>query len=110
MVQLLFDGPTGATESCPRRVVSVTPLSALFLLNNPFPRERAKAFAARVRDLAGNDAGRQCDAVFRLGLGRLPTADERTRILNYLDKGQDEDRLEYLCQVIFCANEFTTLG
>jgi hypothetical protein len=109
-VQLLFDGPAGATESCPRRVESETPLSALFLLNNPFPRERAKAFAARVRDLAGDDAGRQCDAAFRLGLGRPPTADERQRILDYLEKGRDEDRLEYLCHLIFCANEFTTLG
>jgi hypothetical protein len=111
MVQLLFDGPTGATESCTRRVESETPLAALYLLNNPFPRERAKAFAARVRKIVGNDAAKQIDAAFALGLNRMPTADERKRVLDYLTKGQDEgDRLEYVCHLIFCTNEFTALG
>jgi hypothetical protein len=110
-VQALFDGPTGATESCPRRVESETPLSALFLLNNPFPLARAKAFAARVRKIVGNDPAKQLDAAFSLGLNRLPTADERKRVLDFLTKARDEgDALEYVCHLIFCTNEFTTLG
>src|SRR5207249_377030 len=68
----LFDGPTTATESCPKRVHTATPLHALFLLNNPFAADRAKAFAARVRKLAGNDRDKQVETAFLLALGRKP--------------------------------------
>jgi len=110
MVQLLFDGPTGATESCPRRVESETPLSSLFLLNNPFVKERTKVFAARVRKLAGDDPMKQAEAAFRLALGRLPTADERTILAKYFAKTEGEGvLLEDLCHALMLANEFTTL-
>src|SRR5262249_8042444 len=39
-VQVLFDGPTAATESCPQRTVTTVPLQALYLLNNEFALAR----------------------------------------------------------------------
>jgi hypothetical protein len=42
----LFDGPT-ANESCARRHNSTVPLQPLYLLNSPFIRHRAQAFASR---------------------------------------------------------------
>jgi hypothetical protein len=110
MVQLLFDGPTGATESCPGRVESETPLATLFLLNNPFVLDRAKGFAARVRKLAGDDSRKQADAAFRLALGRLPDEKERKAVAEFFEKADGEgDRLVHLCHALFLANEFTTL-
>ena len=110
MVQLLFDGPTGATESCPRRVESETPLSALFLLNNPFALERARAFAERVCKIAGNDRTKQIDAAFRLALLRLPNEKERKAIAAFFEKAdQDGDKLEELCHALLCATEFLTI-
>ena len=49
-VQKLFDGPTGATESCPKRIVSTVPLQALYLMNNEFTLARARAMARAARE------------------------------------------------------------
>jgi hypothetical protein len=108
-VQLLFDGPTGATESCPRRVGSVTPLSTLFLLNNPFVVQRAKLFANRVGKIAGDDREKQTETAFRLAFGRLPSAEERKLVAAYFEKNDEADPLVWLCHVLYLTNEFTTL-
>src|SRR5262249_36125487 len=52
-VQALFDGPSAVTESCPRRHVSTVPLQALYLINNEFVLDRARALARRVAERAG---------------------------------------------------------
>jgi hypothetical protein len=106
----LFDAPTGATESCPKRTNSTTPLHALFLLNNEFALNRAKAFAARVRASAGDHRERQATLAMRLALGRGPTEAERKVIADYLEKtAGDDDALASLCHTLFCMVEFTTV-
>jgi hypothetical protein len=109
-VQALFDGPTGATESCPKRLTTATPLHALFLLNNEFPTARATALAGRVRAAAESDPGKQTLAAFRFALGRLPTETERQAVAAFFDKvAVKDDPLALLCHALLAANEFTTL-
>lgn len=106
----LFDAPTGATESCPKRTVSTTPVSTLFLLNNPFPLARAKAFAARVRADAGDDRDRQVRVAVRLALGRDLRGAEEQEVADYLKKtAGDPDSLPGLCHLLFMMVEFTTV-
>ncbi|MDB5307907.1 MAG: Planctomycete cytochrome [Gemmataceae bacterium] len=109
-VQVIFDGPAGATESCPVRTTSETPLAALFLLNNDFPLARAKALAVRVRTGAGDDRAKQIDTAFRLALGRLPTVGQRKAVDDYFRKTEGEaDQLILLCHTILCTTEFLAL-
>jgi hypothetical protein len=106
----LFDGPTAATESCPKRIHTITPLHALFVLNNPFTADRAKAFAARVRKLAGDDRDRQVEAAFALALGRKPKRTELAAVADFVKNAPPEgETLVELCHALLCANEFTTL-
>jgi hypothetical protein len=106
----LFDGPTSATESCPKRVHTATPLHALFLLNNPFPAERAKAFAERVRKLAGDEHARQVDVAFALALARKPKDKELEAVTKlFLNAPEEAEALVTLCHALLCTNEFTTL-
>jgi hypothetical protein len=106
----LFDGPTAATESCPRRITTATPLHALYALNNPFPAARAQAFANRVRKTVGSDRDKQAEAAFLLALGRKPKATEREAVAAFFQNVPAEtDALAELCHALLCANEFTTL-
>ncbi|MFO0951088.1 MAG: PSD1 and planctomycete cytochrome C domain-containing protein [Isosphaeraceae bacterium] len=110
----LFDGPdtNGSTEIRSR---STVPLQSLYLMNDPFVRDCAGAFADRVRAEPG-------DAVVmavRLAWNREPSADERQRFMSYLDsyarraEGAGAARAEAqneawtsLARVILTANEF----
>src|SRR5205085_2758314 len=87
-IQALFDGPAAALESCPQRLVSTVPLQALFLLNNEFSQERARAFARRVHDRAGDDRERQAEAAFVLALARLPDDAERSASRRFFERHQ----------------------
>jgi hypothetical protein len=79
----LFDAPD-ASESCPRRSTSNTPLQALTLLNDPWFTEAAIALANRVLNEATESSDDQrLDWVFRTCLGRRPQPDEK-QILNDL--------------------------
>jgi mono/diheme cytochrome c family protein len=112
--QPLFDGPDAVLESCGRRHVSTVPLQALYLLNNDFAAERAKAFARRVQSEAGNDRERQIATAFALALGRPPTDAERTAAQRLFQAhgggaapgaGPNQD-LVHLCQALMNVNEF----
>jgi len=104
----VFDAPLIVT-SCTRRTPSTTPLQSLTLLNSEFVLRRARAFAARVRSEAGDDAAACVERVYRLALGREPTVEERALSLGYLAesarpaaRGEERaspDSLEGLCQV-----------
>src|SRR5262249_32913628 len=63
-VAQLFDGPSAVLESCPARYVSTVPLQALYLLNNPFVRERGRALAERVMARVGTVRERQIEEAF----------------------------------------------
>jgi hypothetical protein len=82
------DAP-GASASCGRRARTTVAPQALTLLNDPFVREAAKAFAER----AGSP-----ERAFQLALGREPKPAEleATKALDLVD----------LCHVLFTLNEF----
>jgi hypothetical protein len=106
----LFDGPSAATESCPKRITTATPLHALFLLNNPFSVARARSFAEHVRKGAGADRDKQVELAFARALGRKPTPKERTAVAEFFKEApEDADVLAELCHALLAANEFTTL-
>jgi hypothetical protein len=104
----IFDGAE-TNMSTPFRITSTTPLQALYLLNDPFVHEQAKAFAARLRAERKDDAGR-VERAFALALGRAATTDERAAALDYVSKtrtglGEDE-AWESFARIVFRLNEF----
>jgi hypothetical protein len=112
-VQALFDGPSAAAESCPRRQVSTAPPQALYLLNNAFALDRARGLARRVLQEAGDDRRRQVEAAFRRTLGRPPEDTERDAALAFLSRGCDDGSvsapatvLVQFCQALLNVNEF----
>jgi hypothetical protein len=109
--QPLFDGPNAVPESCARRHVSTVPLQALYLLNNEFAFERAKAFARRVEALAGANRERQVEAAFALALGRAPDEADRAAARRFFAGPEGEPRLGLIqfCQALLNVNEFVYL-
>ena len=101
-----FDVPP-ATESCPQRHVTTTPLHALLLLNDPFATDRAKAFARRVEGLAGADRERQMTVAFELALGRPPDDKERRLVRQaFVERSAEEVPLTHFCHALLNLNEF----
>jgi hypothetical protein len=80
-----FDGPD-PNASTARRDSSVTTVQALFLLNNDFMQEQAKAFATRL--LREKDDTARVDKAFKLVLARAPTREEKERTLAFLEKAR----------------------
>jgi mono/diheme cytochrome c family protein len=113
-VQGLFDGPSAAAESCPKRAVSTVPLQALYLLNNDFVYQRGRAFARRVLAQAGADRGRQVESAFLLALGRSPDDGERADAEAFFRAhageaavaGEAPRALVDFCQALLNVNEF----
>jgi hypothetical protein len=108
--QALFDGPNAILESCAARHVSTVPLQALYLLNNDFSLNRAKAFAQRVIDKAGSDRDRQVETAFLLALGR-PLEEGDRRLARRFFESQPADgsayqALVHFCQALMNVNEF----
>lgn len=109
MVQRLFDGPTNAAESCPKRHVATIPLQALYLLNHEFTLKRADAFAKRVTQSAGTDRHKQVTVAFELALGRLPNEREREAAERFFASADGPNALAPFCQAILNLNEFVYL-
>ena len=82
------DAP-GASASCGRRARTTVAPQALTLLNDPFVRESAKAFAARAQTP---------ERAFLLALGREPKPSE-------LEVAKKLDLVDF-CHVLFTLNEF----
>ena len=119
-MQGLFDGPNEASESCPQRHVSTTPLHALFLLNNEFALRCAIVLAQRIESLAGPDRERQVDLLFREVLSRPATETERLALLKFLDEETAKRSgglaapnaptpLQMLCHVMMSLSELSSL-
>jgi hypothetical protein len=113
----LFDGPdTNVTTDT--RTRSTVPLQALYLMNNPFVTEQAKALAARL--LRGSPELRQrVRQGYELAWGRLPVDAEIEAARRYLERSEQElirldvppetQELETwtsLARVLLDANEF----
>jgi hypothetical protein len=100
----LFDAadPSGIVE---KRTVSTVAPQALFLMNHPFVKARAKGFASRVLAKGGTDA-EKLEFAHRIAFGRPPTADERQLGLDFLASGGS---WEAWCHLLIQANEFITV-
>ena len=96
-----FDCPDPSTTT-PTRASTTTPLQALVLQNNDFVMQTAGHFADRVRELAGDDAARQSEWLFRLAYGRPATTDEAELLAPFLAA----HGLPALCRVVLNSNEF----
>ena len=119
-MQGLFDGPNEASESCPQRHVSTTPLHALFLLNNEFALRCAIVLAQRIESQAGPDRERQIDLLFRDVLSRPATETERLALLKFLDEETAKRSggsaapnvptpLQLVCHVMMSLSELSSL-
>jgi hypothetical protein len=103
----LFDS-ADATAIVDRRTVSTVAPQALFLLNNPFALDQAKALARRVAAEGPPDDRGRIAWAYQVVYGRPPTGEEVEVGLEAL-AGAAEDRAsswEAYCQVLLCANEF----
>jgi hypothetical protein len=83
------------------RNVSVTALQALAMLNNHFIVRQSEHFAKRV-EAAGEDLSAQIRAVYRLALGREPSAGELEELRRYASR----HGMANLCRLILNSNEF----
>jgi hypothetical protein len=106
----LFDFPD-ANVTCEERTVTTVPLQQLFVLNDEFMVQNAKALAARLADTKKDDAGRIREA-FVLLYGRPATERDVKLGLAFLAAkdtgkgGQSLTRWEQYAQVLLSANEF----
>jgi len=101
----LFDA-ADSTALVDNRTVSTVAPQALFLMNNPYVLEQAKALAKRILGLAGNDADR-VERAYELLFGRPPSPEERQVGADFLASiaVRDEAWNAY-CQTLICTNEF----
>jgi hypothetical protein len=107
----LFDFPDPNITS-DGRPVTMVPLQQLFVLNNPFVAESAKAFAARCCASEPDDHGRIRHA-FQLALSRPATDDELQQGLEFLsttspqqDNNNGLTAWEQYAQILLSTNEF----
>ncbi|HBY59749.1 MAG TPA: hypothetical protein DEH78_07985, partial [Solibacterales bacterium] len=96
-----YDCPDSSLPE-PKRVVTVSPLQALSLLNNSFVVDMSAAMAERVRREAGASLDTQVSRAFALAFVRTPTARERAAARKLLDA----HGLAALCRALLNANEF----
>jgi hypothetical protein len=113
----LFDGPdTNVTTDT--RSSSTVPLQALYLMNNPFVTEQAKALAARLVH-SSPDLRQRVRQGYELTWGRLPSDEEIEAARHYLERYEQElsqlpvspperelEAWGSLARVLLGANEF----
>jgi hypothetical protein len=102
----LFD-VADSTAPVDKRTVSTVAPQALFLMNHPFVKEQAKAFAARVLARGGTEADRLTFA-HRVAFGRPPT-DEELSVGRQIVAGGSRGAWETWCHLLFEANEFVVI-
>jgi hypothetical protein len=113
----LFDGPD-TNESTAARSTSTVPLQSLYLMNNPFTRERAERFARRLL-AESTDPTRRVERAYALAWCRQPTAEEVAKAIAYVRRYDEElarlglpteqrerEAWTSYCRVILSANEF----
>jgi len=114
----VFDQPVVATN-CLARNSSAVVSQSLVLLNGKFLFEQSERFAARLRQLAGDDEAKQVELAFRLALGRPPSDDEAQLTRDLLARQRERHRaageektdppqaaLANFCQMLLNTNEF----
>jgi cytochrome c553 len=102
-----FDAPKPFT-TLGRREVTTVPAQSLTLLNDPAVLQHAAAWAERVRRSApGRDA--RIEALFRQGLGRVPSAEEAGKAAVLLERSGAPEDLTPLAHAILNLKEFIYL-
>ena len=118
----VFDG-AAMSQSCPVRPQTTVAPQALALFNGEFCREEARHLADRARREAGENIGARIERVFRITLGRRPTAGEveaakrfianqaaiRQRSAPSAAAGAEAAAFADLCHVVLNTNEFLYL-
>jgi hypothetical protein len=94
-----FPVPSSCT---PARNSTTTALQSLSLLNDPFVLRQSEAFAERLAADRKGDVPQQVRAAYRLAYGRLPTENEMTQSLRFIENRG----LFQFCRAIFNTNEF----
>jgi hypothetical protein len=94
-----------------RRNTSTVAPQALFLMNNPFVIEQARAGAQRLLEDTQLDDSTRITRAFRLALGRMPSAGERRIATEYLrGVGKDSktrvDDWSQFVQTLFASVDF----
>ena len=84
----IFDG-ADPSASTPSRLVSTTPLQALYLLNDKFVHEQAEGLAKRLI-AEGSDDQSRVERAWMLLFGRPPESDELRESLNFMKMAQGE--------------------
>jgi Protein of unknown function (DUF1553)/Protein of unknown function (DUF1549) len=105
----LFDVPD-SNETCARRHVTTNAPQALALLNSQLTRDMARSLARRVLRESGRDANAAVERAVRLALGRLPDAQERETLTEFVKRASiqtdTETALEDVCHALLNLNEF----
>jgi len=96
-----FDCPDSSLAE-PRRVVTITPLQALTLLNSRFMLDQSRFLAGRLKREAGSRPAAQIDLAFRLAFGRAPRPQETSAALELI-RAQG---LFIFTRALLNANEF----
>lgn len=104
----IFDGPD-TNASTASRVVSTTPLQALYLMNDPFVHDQARRFGERLRREASTEPAR-VQRAYQLVYGRSPTDDEARQAVEWIEevqklKGEAEAWPSFV-RALFLSNEF----
>ena len=93
-----------------QRTTSTVAPQALFMMNDPFVIEQAKALAVRVRHESGDDPAEAIRRIYNISLGRSPSPEEidiGLEIVSPRDSNSTEiDVWIRYCLVILCTNEF----
>jgi cytochrome c553 len=103
----VFDMADPSTVTGARNVSTVAP-QALYLMNNPFVAEQAKAAAQRLLDGSRNmNDDQRLTRLYRLTLGREPTAGEREVATKFLQNRSDaSDAWAKLFHAVFASADF----
>jgi hypothetical protein len=103
----LFDA-ANPDQSVEKRTVSTVAPQALFLLNHPFTRRQAEAFARRLLAERTSDRAR-VERAFQLLFARSPSAEEERVAADLLRDMSGRSALESwteVAHVLLCSNEF----
>ena len=106
-----FDFPD-ANISNSQRVVTTVPQQQLFVMNDQFMVDQARAFAQRISCISEN-VDQRIDEAFMLAYGRQAADVERTFMRQFLSNDAQENtafsKWEQIAQVILGSNEFMYL-
>jgi aminopeptidase N len=91
-----------------QREVTTVPAQALYLMNNAFVTDQAKALARRLQDASGDDAVR-IDLGYQLALSRPATPKERERVVKFLGEKPQAAAWAGFCQALLASAEFRYL-